>query len=291
LGKPLVQHALELLSRASLQSLYRLGDVLAFCLGNTPNSLSRQTRQNLALCFPDLDAAARRRLYRQVMRQNCYAATELAALWHWPLERVEACITRVEVCASFNECTRGRIILTPHLGSWEMLAVWLGNHSSNPMFLYKRRKNKAVEAYVKQARARAGGTPVPTKKAGLRQALIGLKQGRSLVVLPDQKPASNKAHIASSFFGFDAPTTTLVHSLSSKLDCEPFIAVVYRNSSAGEFSLHIEPLERAHLAGDEQQSAHYMNQEIERRVRACPEQYLWGYRRFSNAVYAAANQE
>jgi Kdo2-lipid IVA lauroyltransferase/acyltransferase len=290
LSKPLVQHTFELLSHASLRTLYRLGDVMAFLLGNTPNQVTRQARQNLALCFPDLEPKAQRRLYRQAMRHTCYSLLEVAAVWHWPHDKIEARITRLDVCDSFKDCKRGRIILAPHLGSWETLAVWLGSQI-NSMFLYKRRKNKAVDAYVKQARSRSGGIPLPTKKPGLRQALIGLRNGGSLMILPDQKPSHNKASIASSFFGLDAPTTTLVHSLCSKLDCELFMAVAYRSSPAGEFSLQIEPLDRAQLATDEQQSASYMNREIEQRIRSCPEQYQWGYRRFSNRVYESANQE
>ena len=284
MSKPLLQRLLELLSRGSLRTQYRIGNWLALVVGSFPNQVSRQTRHNLALCFPVLDPAERKRLYREVMRQICYSGTELGALWHWPGERVEQQITRVEVCEQFDQAEGGRIILAPHLGSWEALSVWCGNRFES-MYLYKRRKNKKVDAYVKQARARTGGIPVPTKKHGLKQALVGLRKGSSLVILPDQKPSSNKARIPSEFFGLDAPTTTLVHSLCSRLDCPVFIAVVYRSSPPGEFSLHIESLDRERLAGDAEDSARYMNEAIEQRVRRRPEQYQWGYRRFSNFVY------
>jgi lauroyl/myristoyl acyltransferase len=64
--------------------------------------------------------------------------------------------------------------------------------------------------------------------------------------------------------------------------------VVYRSVPAGEFRLCIEPLDSARLAGDEVESALYMNQQIEQRVRQAPGQYQWGYRRFSNQVYDSA---
>ena len=107
----------------------------------------------------------------------------------------------------------------------------------NVMYLYKRRKNKAVDQFVKASRSRTGGVPVPTKKAGLRQLLIGLKRGDSLVILPDQKPSANKARIDSSFFGHSAPTTTLVQNLCSKLDCDVFVAVVDK-------AMHKDPEQR-----------------------------------------------
>jgi KDO2-lipid IV(A) lauroyltransferase len=288
LGKPLVQHGLELLSHLSLRSLYRLGDLLALIVGNTPNRVSRTARQNIALCFPELDRAAAKRLYRQVIRHTCYSAIEVAAVWCWPMDKIGAHITEVEVCDSFEQSSRGRIILLPHLGSWETLAVWLGQRC-NVMYLYKRNKNRAVNEFVREARARTGGVPIPTKKHGLRQLLVGLKRGGSAVILPDQRPRQNKVQIASSFFGHDAPTTTLVQNLCAKLDCDVFIAMVYRSSPPGNFGICIEPLDHDRLAAEPEASALYMNEQIEQRVRRFPEQYNWGYRRFSNQVYDSAS--
>lgn len=284
MSKPLVQHCLELLSHASLRGLYRLGNLLAFGLAHTPNQVSRRTRQNIALCFPEVGAKQRRQLYRESIRHTSYALIELAAIWCWPVDRIERKITRLEICDSFRQSNRARIILAPHLGSWETLAIWLGAHT-DAMFLYKRRKNSSVDAFVKRARARSGGVPLPTQQAGLRQVLIGLRRGASLMILPDQKPRSNKASIASRFFGLSAPTTALVQNLCSKLDCDVFIAVAYRSRPAGEFNLCIEPLEHARLAADQTASAAYMNAQIEQRVRRTPGQYQWGYRRFSKQVY------
>ena len=284
MSKPLVQHCLELLSHASLRSLHRLGNVLAFIVAHTPNQVARNTRQNIALCFPELSAQESRKLYRESIRQTSYALTELPAIWCWPPERVRQHITRVDVCDSFMQSTRGRIILGPHLGSWEAMGIWLSKHLEI-MYLYKPRKNEAFDKFIKESRERSGGTLVPTKKSGLRKLLVTLKRGGNLVILPDQKPRQNKVHIASTFYGIDAPTTTLVHSLCSKLDCDVFIAVAYRDSSSGEYHACVEQLEHARLAGDEIESARYMNEQIEQRVRRCPEQYQWDYRRFSKQAY------
>jgi len=212
--------------------------------------------------------------------------TELAAVWCWPVEKILARVTTIEVCEEFDRSTKGRIILAPHLGSWETLGIWLGK-SCNAMMMYKRRKNKAVDSFVKDARARSGGNPVPTKKHGLRKLLIGLKEGGSLMILPDQQPARNKVKIEAEFFGVSAPTTTLVRNLSRKVDCDVFLASMKRSSPPGEFALSIQPLEHEQLAADEASSAQYMNDQIEQLVRLSLEQYQWGYRRFSNNAYAS----
>ncbi|MBT8435684.1 MAG: hypothetical protein KJN95_13505 [Gammaproteobacteria bacterium] len=286
MSKPIFQHFLEILSHCSLRFQYRVADWMAFILRNTSNQVSRQVKANIALCFADLDKDGQQNLYRESIRQTCYAMTELAAVWCWPVDKILAQVTSLEVCEEFESSTRGRIILAPHLGSWETLAVWLGK-SCNAMMMYRRRKNKAVDRFVKAARARSGGTPVPTKKHGLRKLLIGLKEGGSLMILPDQKPARSKVKVEAEFFGVSAPTTTLVQNLSSKVDCDVFLASMRRSSPAGEFSLSIQPLEHERLATDETSSAQYMNDQIEKLVRLSLEQYQWGYRRFSNSAYAS----
>ncbi|MCP4470321.1 MAG: hypothetical protein GY815_06490 [Gammaproteobacteria bacterium] len=284
MSKPAAQYCLELLSHVSLRTLYRLGDAVAFVMRYTSNQVTTKTRQNIAVCFAELDAKEQKALYREVIRHTCYALAELPAIWCWPSDRVLERITRFDVCDSFNESTRGRIILAPHLGSWETLAVWLGK-TCGSMLLYKRRKNKDLDQFVIAARARGGGKPVSIKKAGLRQLLIGLKKGGSAMILPDQKPSSNKVRIDANFFAAHAPTTTLVHSLCRKVDCDVFIASASRSTPAGEFRLSIQPLEHARLAGGETESAQYMNDEIEQLVRQHLDQYQWGYSRFSNREY------
>jgi len=283
----MLQRGLELLARFSLRNQYRLAELISLVLRNTSNQVSRQARENIRLCFTDLEPAAQRALYRDVMRHTCYAMTELAAVWCWPVDRVLERITSTDICDEFLHSSRSRIILAPHLGSWETLALWLG-HNSNAIMLYKRRKNRELDNFIRQARARSGGSLVPTKKRGLRQLLIGLKEGKSLMILPDQKPGGKKAYIESRFFGFSAPTTTLVQNLCSKIDCDVFVANMRRSEPPGEFSLQILPLEHVRLAAEDVASAQYMNDQIESLVRQQLAQYQWGYRRFDSKVYAAA---
>lgn len=286
-----LQRWLELLSRLSLGAQYRLAVPIAALIAHTPNQISRAARANIDLCFGDREESERRRLYRETIRHTCYTMTELGAVWCWPVDRVLARIRSVDVCDEFERSERARIILAPHLGSWETLAVWLGRHYEAIM-LYKRRKRKYRDAdrYIVAARSRSGGTLVSTRKQGLRELLVGLKKGRSIMILPDQKPGGGKAHIDSTFFGHDAPTTTLVQNLCSRIECDVFIASALRSTPPGEFDLRIRPLEHARLAVDEAASAQYMNDAIEALVRTQPDQYQWGYRRFTAGAYAAARR-
>jgi KDO2-lipid IV(A) lauroyltransferase len=283
-SKPAIQRILELLAYFPLRFQYRLGDVVAFIFRCIPNRYTRLMRQQIKLCLPELDRAAQKQLYRQALRHTVYTLTELGAVWCWPADKILGRVTAVDICEEFHQANGGKIILAPHLGSWETLGIWLGQNC-DAIILYKRPRDKALDGFVRQVRGRTGGTPVPTKKRGLRKLLIGLREGNNLMILPDQKPGARKACIESEIFGVNAPTTTLVNNLCGKVDCGVFIATIYRSSPPGEFSLTIQLLDRERLAKDEIASAQYMNDKIEQIIRQSPEQYQWAYRRFSSKAY------
>lgn len=282
--KPAIQRLLELLALCSLRGQYRIARALAFSLRHTPNQISQLVRENLRLCFPAAERAEQERLYRAAIEHTCYAMTELAAIWCWPPEKVLARITTLDICDEFAQAQRGRIILAPHLGSWEMLVLWLGQ-ACQAMILYKPRRKASLDRFMRKSRARTGGTLVPTEKKGLRKLLLELKNGGSLMILPDQKPPPDRASIDSSFFGVSAPTTTLVQNLCSKVDCDVFLATIYRASPLGDFCLRLSPLQHAALAAEKTRSARYLNDQIAGLVAEHVEQYQWGYRRFAQSAY------
>ena len=85
--KARILHALaSLLGRLPWPLLYRLGDGVAALWRWRDVRESRVTRRNLELAFPELDAAARARLHRQVLRTTARQALETLKLWTRPPE-------------------------------------------------------------------------------------------------------------------------------------------------------------------------------------------------------------
>ena len=172
---------------------------MAFVARAIPNRFSRQMHENIGICFPGLDQSAQEQLYRRALRHTIYVFTELAAVWRWPAAKILPRITTLDICEEFQQTDRGKIVLAPHLGSWEMLGIWLGQHC-DAIILYKRLKDKALDEYIRQLRGRTGGTPVPTKKHGLRKLLIGLRANGTLMILPDQKPGVGQSSYQVGIF-------------------------------------------------------------------------------------------
>ncbi len=282
--KPAIQHVVELLSHCSIKTQHRLGDLLGFFVNRIPNQLSTLADNNIHLCLGGLNRAKQERLRKDAILHTCYSLTELAAVWCWPVEKILARVETENVCDQFTNSSKGRIVIAPHLGSWELLNIWLAG-KTRLWSLYKPQKNPATDQFILQSRGRNGAHLAQTKDAGLRKIIRGKKKGDTIRGMPDQKPRAGGAQIDSHLFGQLAPTTPLVRNICRKQDCDVFIAVMYRRRANSSFELSIEPLAHDRLAASEHESAQYLNDEIEKLVKAHLEQYQWGYERFVHSEY------
>jgi KDO2-lipid IV(A) lauroyltransferase len=284
--KPAIQYLLEHLAVYSPASRFRLARLIAFIMVHSPNSISRQTRQNIQLCFPEQSKAEQVLLIKQSILHSCLSVLELSDIWCQPVENSLASVSKVTAPDSFNELTGSSIIIAPHLGSWELLNIWLADRFEL-ISLYKPQDNPKTDYFMLQSRSRNGATLVSTSTSGLRQLMKGLRQGKCLMILPDQKPGKRSAKIDSTFFGHTAPTTSLIYNLCHRTRSNVFIAAAMRNEIGDKFSIVVNSMDCDRLSASAESSAEYLNQTIESLVRSCPEQYQWGYPRFRKSVYRA----
>jgi len=282
--KPAIQILLEILSYFPIGVQYQLAGILGFIVARTHNQIAILTDKNIRLCFDGLNRAKQLSLAKASIRHTCNSLIELASVWYWPVQKILAKIEQENVCEQFSRSHKGRLIIAPHLGSWELLNIWLAEKGS--LFsLYKPQRNAKVDNFILQSRSRNGAQLVPTDASGLRKLIKGLKQGATVMILPDQKPQTTKAGIDSFFFGHSASTTSLIRSICKKIDCDVFIGAMYRQDASATFSLCIESLDHNALAASETDSAQYLNDQIEIKVRSHLDQYQWGYERFTRAEY------
>ncbi|MFA9419010.1 MAG: lysophospholipid acyltransferase family protein [Gammaproteobacteria bacterium] len=282
--KPASQVILEFLSIFPIGIDYWLARILAFIAIHTPNSISGPTERNIQLCLADLPASRQQYLGRTSIRHTSYSLFELAAVWCWPAHKILSRVTSEKVCEEFNQSSKGRLIIAPHIGSWELLGIRIANN--NDLFsLYKPHKNPKIDAFVRQARSRNGAQLVPTDPSGLRKLMKGLKRGATVIILPDQKPHHGSAFVDSTYFGQAASTTPLIKHICDRVECDVFIGAMYREENSITFNLSIDTLDYGRLTAAESDSAQYLNDAIEAMVRSHPDQYQWSYKRFNPTVY------
>ncbi|MDX1502525.1 MAG: lysophospholipid acyltransferase family protein [Thermoanaerobaculia bacterium] len=277
----LLRAAFSACSRLPLRVTRAFGGGLGRLAGAVPNDLRKTTRMNLAWCFPEWTAEQRRRVARRSLVATGRTVAETAALLPRPpaaLRRLEEGVEGEELLTEALAGGRGVLILLPHLGNWEMLNPLLMARSPFAA-LYRPPRHAELSRLVVAARERTGCTMIPaTSSRGLRQVYRELAAGKPLVLLPDQEPV-RRSGVFAPFFGIPALTMTLPARLLRRLSVPVLFAYALRTASGG-FHYHLRPPPEGLDDPDPAVAAERLNLGVERCVRACPEQYVWSYKRF-----------
>ena len=247
---------------------------------------ARVTRRNLELIRPDLDAAARERLVRDIVRTTARQTFETMRLWTRPAERNLADIAEVHGEALFDAALaepRGLVVAAPHMGNWELLNQWLA--TKTPLAILYRPPESAIgEAFLRRVRANAGGDveQVRAEAAGVRTLLKRLQKGGVVGILPDQQPKSGEGEFAP-FFGKPALTMTLLGRLAERSRAQVLFCWCERlpNTSPPQFALHVEAAPAGVADPDPQRAVAALNAGVEAIARRDFTQYQWTYKRYT----------
>lgn len=205
---------------------------------------------------------------------------ELPRLWLGAPVRCEwdndACVDRAYAAG------RGVIFLTPHLGCFEISAQALarryGERYGPLTVLYRPARQAWLAQLMAVARHRPGLQTAPTNLAGVRQMIRSLRGGHAVGLLPDQVPPAGMG-LWAPFFGRDAYTMTLSARLAQQTGAAVLLLWGERLPWGRGFRLHFRELQRPLEAGLDA-AVRQINEEMERLIRECPAQYLWGYARY-----------
>jgi KDO2-lipid IV(A) lauroyltransferase len=235
---------------------------------------ARVARRNLEAAFPDQPPAAREALRRECLRQTGAALFELAWLWTRPPATVLSQVREVRGLADFEaQQASGRplMVLTPHIGAFELLGLWLGERTDIRV-LYRPPKQRWLEDLLVAVRSRTGSVLLPAEPATVRTLLKHLRGGGTVGILPDQQPKAGEGCFAP-FFGIPAFTMTLAPKLIASSGAAVVLAWVER--VRGGFVIHLQALEPSPT------DAAALNAAVESVARQAPAQYQWGYKRWS----------
>lgn len=177
---------------------------------------------------------------------------------------------------------KGVVFLTPHMGCFEItaqgLAARYGPEYGPITVLYRPARQAALAPVIETARRREGLETAPTTLAGVRQMIKALRAGRAVGLLPDQVPPDGMGQWVP-FFGKPAYTMTLAARLVLQTGATPMLVWGERLPRGQGFRLRFEPLSEP-LSANLDTAVAQINREMERLIRQCPQQYLWGYGRY-----------
>ncbi|ARP96946.1 lysophospholipid acyltransferase family protein [Bordetella genomosp. 13] len=253
-----------------LHAVGRLAGRLAYAW---PGKYRQRLRANAAQAgYPD--AAFARRAAGEVGAMMF----ELPRVWF----RHEACMRQVSssddhiVKEALAE-GRGVLFLTPHLGSFDIVARYTAQLL--PLTVMFRPPRKAILAPVLEtARNTSSIKAVPATMQGVRDFVRTLRRGEAVGMLPDQAPGVGDG-VWVPFFGRMAYTMTLPGKLASQTGVAVILSAGERLPGGRGWRVHHMRVPGP-LPDDPVEQAALLNSIMEQLIRRFPHQYLWGYNRY-----------
>ena len=271
---------MRLFARLPLRWMHILGGWLGWLVYAVDSHYRQRLRDNLRASGVASDPAAFRPLLRQSILAAGRAMLEIIIIWF----RDEAAVLRLvrqvhgwEHVEAARAAGKGLILLTPHLGCFEIAGLYSG--AQFPFTeLYRPPKLAWLEPWMRAGRSRGHVALATTDYAGVKQLLAALKRGEAIGALPDQVPSQGDG-VWANFFGRPAYTMTLMSRLQQKTGATIIIFYAQRLAQGqGYVMRYMPPL--APLSADPKQAAQQLNMALESAIRDCPEQYLWSYNRY-----------
>jgi KDO2-lipid IV(A) lauroyltransferase len=279
----------RLLARLPLPANHLLGAVAGRLVYAFSPRYRRRVLDNLGHGGVCQDAGEVRRLARENAAEIGKGAAELA----WALFRSEDAVAKVrgrsgwEAVERLRAANRPIIFVTPHLGSYDVAGRYLWKHLPI-LAMYRPHKIFWIDQLLREGRNRGAapdGTNVaPATMAGVRMVLKHLRRGGCTVLLPDQVPGLGEGEWVD-FFGRPAYTMTLLGRLQESTGAAVVFCYAERLPRGAGFHMHLSELEEP-LPADRVQAARQVNARVERLIRECPAQYLWGYNRYKRPAGA-----
>ncbi|MBU0689570.1 MAG: lysophospholipid acyltransferase family protein [Gammaproteobacteria bacterium] len=266
-----------ILSRLSLPMLYRLGGVFGWLIYWSSRRYAARLRENLQLSGVTHTESEYEALLRANIREAGRGVLELPWVWRRPLRQVVDSVVACHGWEHFENARaegRGVIMLTPHIGCFEVVGLYVSEKF--PMTcMYRPPRYPSLDKLMHQGRERGHMKLASTDLGGVRLLLKALKRGEVIGVLPDQAPGNGEGEWAP-FFGRPAYTMTLLGRLVEASGAAVVMCLGERLPRGEGYALHFSPIE---FESDSSVPVQ-LNAALETLIRQHPEQYLWSYNRY-----------
>ncbi|MEQ1856431.1 MAG: lysophospholipid acyltransferase family protein [Longimicrobiales bacterium] len=263
-----------------------LGAAFGRALGSAVRFRRADVDRHLGWAFPDAPEPWRRRVARASYAHFGREAAVLLRADAWTPEALRA-RTRLVGFDLFREAVaagRGVVLLTGHLGNWEMGGAAIAAQGVPLDVVGKGMSNARFQEDLFATRARLGMRVIEMGEAS-REALRGLAAGRVVAMLADQQ--AHKGGVLVPFFGRPASTARGPAVFALRTGAPVFVAFcVAEGGRTARYVLTFDRLEVPPTAGADADVIALLSAygaSLERAIRGVPEQYFWQHRRWKNA--------
>jgi Kdo2-lipid IVA lauroyltransferase/acyltransferase len=278
----LLRAVLLILSALSWEGIRILGRALGLFAFEILRVRRRVTLENLSHAFPDWSPQRRTCVARECYRNFGITFLELCRL---PTLGPGELMSRVvfeefDVFADARKEGHGAVLLTGHLGNWELPGASLPGHGFPTWAVVGPQRNRRVDAYVNRARAAAGLRVLPSD-GGLRPILRALRANEFVAFLSDQDAGRDGVFVP--FMGRLASTPLGPVRFARLAGCPIILGYGVRGAD-GRCHMELPPpiRVRSDLPPEvaELEATRLAVAQLEDVVRRHPEQWFWMHRRW-----------
>lgn len=265
-------------------------DGLAWLAYHVDGRHRRVAADNLRSAFPELDAAAIDRRVRAVYRHFMMMLMEMI--------KGPRVLHRSNLDFHFRYANPGQpglmleqlnssrpvIILTGHLGNWEIFGYAIGLFGARLSAIARPLDNRHLDRLLNRFRG-ATGQRMIAKHGEIERITALMQSGGNLALLADQDAGAKGMFV--DFFGRPASTYKSISLLALEYDALIVVGAAVRESWPLQYGIFIEDVidpaaYRGTPAAVKVITQRYTSS-LERLVRRRPEQYLWLHRRWKHA--------
>ena len=272
-----MKSVLVALARLPLPLLYGLGFfayVIAFHVLRWRRDLAAR---NLAAAFPDKTPAER----QAIMRRNYRNLGETLAEIFWGFGATaeefagRVVIENRDLVDRYTAERRSVLLLTAHMCNWEWLLPAGGAQFGIPIdTVYKPLRVEALDEFVREARSRFGGKPIPMNSF-LFELMRRSGQPRAYAMVADQTPLRKSDKHWTRFLNQDTAFFVGADKITQFLDA-PVVYVAMRRVSRGHYRVQLHALTEPPYDPDRELPVMELYaRKLEEEIRAHPADWLW----------------
>lgn len=243
-------------------------------------SRRRVVETNLSICFPEWDAAERRRQVKAHFRSTGQGIVEMGMCWFAPESRLAA-LTHFEGAEHIDKAHasgQGVILLSAHFTSLEVGGrLFVTRWPLAAMF--RPHKNAVIAWAMQKFRGSVAENAIP--RNDVRGMIKALKRGEMVWYAADQSKRFKYTAVVP-FMGEPALTNTAAARFAKLANAKVVPWFTLRRSDGKGYDAIFLPELEGYAELSEEEGARVMNDVIETAVRRAPEQYLWTHKRFKN---------
>lgn len=291
---------ISLLSRLPLRVLYAVSYVLSYIVQHLVRYRLSVARSNIDLCFPQLSEKERKKILRDFYLHFTDIIVE--AVWFGGCRGNQPRLHRQrivefsnpEAINCFHRQGKSVVILTSHMGNWELMGGWAQyNYTDGPLLLdeqnyvvvYKALTNKKWDDFIHRNRTAPLDDPEGYKGYVesldvLRYILRHRNEPKFYAFNTDQHPyGAAKAIVPVTFLGQQCQSMVAAANIAQRFG----FAVVYQRiiqESRGHYVLEYVTITPDASTTTAQEIMDRYYELLTANITEQPSQYLWTHRRF-----------